>query len=101
MVSNSRKKATQDSEVLNKSILFPLDRRQVSTNQNGGFVEKYVFTRCKSYFSGAVMCEENWREGFLVARNKVFISWNKVCHPLTTCLFRTQQRLPQIKGGDF
>ena len=36
MVSNSRKKAS------NRSMLFPLDRKLVSTRWNERFVEKYV-----------------------------------------------------------
>ena len=38
MVTNIRKKA------LNKSIVFPLDRKQVSTSSNEEFDEKYVST---------------------------------------------------------
>ena len=38
MVSSSRKKAP------NKTILFPLDRKQVFTCRNEGFTAKYVFT---------------------------------------------------------
>ena len=39
MVSTNRKKS------MNKSILFPLDRKLVSTTAYEGFIEIYVFTR--------------------------------------------------------
>ena len=63
MVSNSRKKA------LNKSTLFLLDRKYVSTSRNEGFIEKYVFTRCKSYFRCKITSQKSslfWLERFCI-----------------------------------
>ena len=36
----------QQKNAANKSRLFPLDRKYVSTRRNEGFVEKYVLIRC-------------------------------------------------------
>ena len=62
MVSNSRKKAP------NISILFPLDRRKVSTSRKEGFFENTFSLDVEVPF-GAVMPEKNRREWFSLARN--------------------------------
>ena len=58
MVSNSRKKAPK------KSILFPLDRKLVSTGRDEGFVEKYVFTRCKKLLLVAVFTSQKLKDSY-------------------------------------
>ena len=58
MVSNSRKKAS------NRSMLFPLDRKLVSTRWNERFVEKYVSLDIKVNFGNSNVCKKNRREWF-------------------------------------
>ena len=63
MVSNSRKKAP------NKSTLFLLDIKYVSTSRNEGFVEN-MFSLDVKVISAAIMsAEKNRREWFSQARN--------------------------------
>ena len=63
MVSNSRKKAP------NKSTLFLLDIKYVSTSRNEGFVEN-MFSLDVKVISVAIMsAEKNRREWFSQARN--------------------------------
>ena len=58
MVSNSRKNAS------NKSMLFPVGRKLVSTSWNEGFVEKYVSLDVKVNFGSSDVCKKNKIEWF-------------------------------------
>ena len=65
MVSSNRKKA------MNKSILFPLDSKLVSTTCYEGFIEIYVFTRRKRYFRWQERLKRIGENGFHYPETKL------------------------------
>ena len=65
MVSSNRKKA------MNKSILFPLDSKLVSTTCYEGFIEIYVFTRRKRYFRWQERLKKIGENGFHYPETKL------------------------------
>ena len=44
--------------------------------------------------------EKKWREWFSLARNSIYISWNKICHLVTLVTHKRRQLLKEILSDE-